>query len=371
MDDTNKETTKNTKKQLRIWVDGCFDMMHFGHANALRQAKELGDYMIVGVHSDAAILKNKGPTVMKEEERYTAVAACKWVDEIVKDAPYVTELEMLEKYNIDFCVHGDDLVTASDGTDCYHEVKKAGKFKVVKRTKGISTTDLVGRMLLLTKTHFIKRNEDGTVLLQHREDVDVKEFTKATSGSYQTISQFNMITKRIEEFSSGNQPKPGDRIVYIDGSFDLFHVGHIKILERAKQQGDFLIVGIYDDQTVNRYQGKNLPIMNVYERCLGVLSCRYVDEVVIGAPLEISKEFLDSLKIQVVCCGSTPHSYTEIPDTYRIPKELGILKTLDSPSKLNTPAIIDRILENHKEFEARNKKKEEKELKQTGSTFTK
>ena len=47
----------------------------------------------------------------------------------MKDAPYVTSLEMLDKYNIDFCVHGDDLVTAADGTDCYEAVKKAGRFK--------------------------------------------------------------------------------------------------------------------------------------------------------------------------------------------------------------------------------------------------
>jgi len=344
-------------------------MMHFGHANALRQARELGDYLIVGVHSDEAILKNKGPTVMKEEERYKAVAACKWVDEVVKDAPYVTDVKMLEDYNVDFCVHGDDLVTASDGTDCYAAVKAAGKFKVVKRTSGVSTTDLVGRMLLLTKTHFVKRENDGTVFLEKRLELEtLKEFGKSRRPT--TITQFNMITKRIDEFSSSKQPHPNDKVVYIDGSFDLFHVGHIMVLEKAKKQGDYLIVGIYDDQTVNQYQGKNLPIMNVYERCLGVLSCRFVDEVVIGAPLEISKDFIDSLKINVVCCGTTPHSYTNLKDTYKVPKELGILATVESPSKLTTPAIIDRILENHKDFEARNKKKEEKEMRLIGHTFT-
>jgi ethanolamine-phosphate cytidylyltransferase len=81
------------------------------------------------VHSDAEITKNKGPPVMNEEERYKAAAACKWVDEVVRDAPYVTSLEMLDKYNVDFCVHGDDIVTSADGVDTYHEVKKAGRFK--------------------------------------------------------------------------------------------------------------------------------------------------------------------------------------------------------------------------------------------------
>ena len=61
------------ERPLRIWFDGCFDMMHFGHANALRQAKELGDYLVVGVHSDAEVEKNKGLPVMREEERYNGL----------------------------------------------------------------------------------------------------------------------------------------------------------------------------------------------------------------------------------------------------------------------------------------------------------
>jgi len=83
--------TPSKPRPVRVWTDGCFDLMHFGHANALRQAKALGDYLVVGVHSDAEIRKNKGPPVMNEEERYAAVAACKWVDEVVKDAPYTTQ----------------------------------------------------------------------------------------------------------------------------------------------------------------------------------------------------------------------------------------------------------------------------------------
>ena len=47
------------KKDVRVWVDGCFDMVHFGHANALRQAKQLGTKLIVGVHSDEEIAKHK------------------------------------------------------------------------------------------------------------------------------------------------------------------------------------------------------------------------------------------------------------------------------------------------------------------------
>ena len=57
------------------------------------------------------------------------------------------------RYNCDFCVHGDDLTMTADGTDTYHMVKAAGRYKECQRTQGVSTTNLVGRMLLLSKDH--------------------------------------------------------------------------------------------------------------------------------------------------------------------------------------------------------------------------
>lgn len=54
----------------RIWVDGCWDFFHHGHAGAMLQARQLGTELYVGIHSDEAILENKGPTVMNLQERY-------------------------------------------------------------------------------------------------------------------------------------------------------------------------------------------------------------------------------------------------------------------------------------------------------------
>lgn len=68
-------------KLIKVWCDGCYDMVHFGHANQLRQAKEMGDYLVVGVHTDEEITLHKGPPVFTEEERYKMVRAIKWVDE--------------------------------------------------------------------------------------------------------------------------------------------------------------------------------------------------------------------------------------------------------------------------------------------------
>jgi ethanolamine-phosphate cytidylyltransferase len=84
----------------------------------------------------------------------------------------------------------------------------------VKRTGGISTTDLVGRMLLLTKTHFIRRKEDGSVSIEKK---DLEDFSKTTR-----VGAWSATTRKIEEFSTGKEPKSDDKIVYIDGAFDLF-----------------------------------------------------------------------------------------------------------------------------------------------------
>ncbi len=54
-------------------------------------------------------------------------------------------------------------------------------------------------------------------------------------------------SQRIVQFSEGREPRPGDKIVYMPGAFDLFHVGHVDALRRAKEEGDFLIVGVWPD----------------------------------------------------------------------------------------------------------------------------
>ena len=106
------------------------------------------------------------------------VRGIKWVDEVIEAAPYSTTVATLDKYNCDFCVHGgeehpvrltpefsDDITLTADGKDTYEEVKKAGRYRECKRTPGVSTTDLVGRMLLLTKSH----HENEEQMEHHRE----------------------------------------------------------------------------------------------------------------------------------------------------------------------------------------------------------
>lgn len=98
---------------------------------------------------------------------------------------------------------------------------------------------------------------------------------KAARSPWTGLSQFLPTTQKILQFSNVRSPAPGDRIVYVAGAFDLFHIGHLDFLEKAAQQGDYLIVGLYTDPTVNYQDGSNYPIMNLHERVLTVLAYRY------------------------------------------------------------------------------------------------
>mmetsp|Transcript_22186 Transcript_22186/g.48704 ORF Transcript_22186/g.48704 Transcript_22186/m.48704 type:complete len:374 (-) Transcript_22186:383-1504(-) len=140
-------------RPVRVFADGIFDMFHFGHAKCLEQAKKLFPHtiLVVGVCSDADTLKFKGQTVFTEQERYESVRHCKWADEVVEGSPWVVTPEFLVKHKIDYVAHdalpyGDASGQAAGG-DCYAWMKKALRFKETRRTPGVSTSDIILRIV--------------------------------------------------------------------------------------------------------------------------------------------------------------------------------------------------------------------------------
>ncbi|KAB5514701.1 hypothetical protein DKX38_028607 [Salix brachista] len=443
---------KCQKKRIRVYMDGCFDLMHYGHANALRQAKALGDELVVGVVSDEEIVANKGPPVLSMEERLALVSGLKWVDEVIANAPYaITEKFMNSLFNehkIDYVIHGDDPCLLPDGTDAYALAKKAGRYKQIKRTEGVSSTDIVGRILSSLKDTETCENHDDSSSLPGNA-------LKGSQSNSAHISQFLPTSRRIVQFSNGKHafpdlhflfetkretegPGPNARVVYIDGAFDLFHAGHVEksvivshcnakvcgsniaayfcglqffghqlsafqhgtvanmigselilfnsapsrmvcetcstdlmsvllleeaalsdsllvydILRSARQLGDFLLVGIHTDQVVSEHRGKGHPIMHLHERSLSVLACRYVDEVIIGAPWEVTKDMVTTFNITLVVHGTVAENNSLLagePDPYAVPKSMGIFQMLDSPKTITTTSVAQRIVSNHEAY---------------------
>ncbi|KAK2871680.1 hypothetical protein FQN49_002949 [Arthroderma sp. PD_2] len=394
----------------RIWVDGCFDFSHHGHAGAMLQARRLGKELLVGVHSDEEISDNKGPTVMTLAERIAAVDACRWSSKSIPYAPYVTSLKWISHYGCHYVVHGDDITSDSDGNDCYRFVKAAERFLVVKRTPGISTTDLVGRMLLCTKTHFIKsllaylNGKEGSGTPEEMEEAGkshfqrIRDYATDETGlrpgpevwhwngpSTLSTNAVPGAPEQLQQLVEGVKPKPGQKIVYVDGGFDLFSSGHIEFLRcvhsveeeegaargwfhpdqaalRIKEHGEdygpaYIVAGVHDDEVINRWKGLNYPIMNIFERGLCVLQCRYVNAVIFAAPFTPTEAYLNASPFgmaNVVYHGPT----TFIPltfDPYEEPRKLGIFKEVGNHpfQNVNAGEIVQRIMKAREAFEER------------------
>lgn len=147
------------EKPVRVYADGIYDMFHVGHARSLMQAKNLfpNTHLIVGVCDDELTHKMKGKTVMNDRERAEALYHCRWVDEVVEHAPWVLTQEFLDKHQIDFVSHGEDLSTDANGEDVYKFIKEQGKFRVIQRTEGISTSDIIIR-IVKNYDSYVRRN---------------------------------------------------------------------------------------------------------------------------------------------------------------------------------------------------------------------
>lgn len=84
---------------------------------------------------------------MNEDERYEAVKHCRYVDEIVKDAPWEVDEDYLTKHKIDFIAHDDIPYGTDDCNDVYAHWKAKGMFVATQRTEGVSTSDIVARIV--------------------------------------------------------------------------------------------------------------------------------------------------------------------------------------------------------------------------------
>ncbi|KAK5114965.1 hypothetical protein LTR85_010003 [Meristemomyces frigidus] len=428
-------------REDRLWVDGCFDFFHHGHAGVMLQSRRLGDELVVGIHSDEEIEANKGPTVMNLAERVAAVNACRFSSKCVPHAPYVTSLPWISHYGCQYVTHGDDITSDAGGNDCYRFVKKAGRMKIVPRTPGISTTDLVGRMLLCTKDHFIRSLTDT---VQGKEghggeaersargkqmEQRIREYAAAPNGKdpYVAVHTFKSKHRSPERRRSsvvkpadnstptsasrdtgkgtftplvpGLAPRPGQRIVYVDGGFDLFSSGHIAFLQlvtaleqdlgrergwytatarhqRVAEHGEdyapaYVVAGVHDDEVINYYKGINYPIMNIFERGLCAVQCRYIHAVVFSAPYTPSKTFLYSLptttgdEAQAQAPDAVYHGPTSFmpstgdSDPYADARALGIFQQTPSHDfqDVNAAQIVQRILDRRVEYEERQRKK--------------
>ena len=85
-------------------------------------------------------------------------------------------------------------------------------------------------------------------------------------------------------------------------AFNLLHAGHVKMLEEAKRQCEYLICGLQTDPTIDRLE-KNKPVQTVVERYIQLKACKYVDEIVPYATEQDLEDILRAFKIDVRIVG--------------------------------------------------------------------
>jgi choline-phosphate cytidylyltransferase len=135
------------------------------------------------------------------------------------------------------------------------------------------------------------------------------------------------------------------RNVYCDGVYDLCHIGHKLLFQKALQHGNRLYVGVVGDEDAQNY--KRPPIMSHSERCAEVEACKAVTTVIPNSPcFGLTREFLDEHQIHIVAYGE---EYLErYPDPkddpyYRVPREMGIARPLPRTQGFSTSDLIRRI----------------------------
>ncbi len=131
-----------------VFVNGCYDMLHFGHIRYLEQARALGDRLVVGVNSDASVQKLKGPgrPFYDENRRMEVLAGLKAVDWVVV-FDETTPGRLVESLNPDIMAKGDEHfksiedIPNTEGVE--HVLKNGGEVHLIKRTPDCSSTKML------------------------------------------------------------------------------------------------------------------------------------------------------------------------------------------------------------------------------------
>lgn len=120
----------------RVITYGTFDLLHTGHINILRRAKELGDFLVVAISTDKFNAQKGKKAYYTFEQRKMILEAIRYVDLVIPEDDWDQKADDIKDYNIDIFVMGDDWEGEFDFLKAHCDVV------YLPRTKGISTTSI-------------------------------------------------------------------------------------------------------------------------------------------------------------------------------------------------------------------------------------
>ena len=210
-------------KKYRIgYITGAFDMFNVGHLNMLKKSKEQCDSLIVGVSTDELVEQDKHKTpIIPYADRARIVQAVRYVDQVV---PQPNK----DKFSVWQALHFDAMFVAS-------EWQGSPQLEEYKQQFAPIGVDIV----------CLPHTDDNSSLHQRERNVVI--------------------------------PENHEIIGYTQGTFDLFHIGHLNLLEHAKELCDYLIVGVNNDALVEDYKHKK-TVVDERERAEVLSGMSVVDE---------------------------------------------------------------------------------------------
>ncbi len=138
----------NRLKAINIYVDGVFDLTHYGHFSLFEKIKKVYPFskLIVGIAKDEDCILYKKRSILTQEERAKTISYCKYVDYVLTDIPWLINSEFISKHNITYICHDPRPYKTGDNKDIYKEWKDKGIFLGFNRQENISTSELVDRV---------------------------------------------------------------------------------------------------------------------------------------------------------------------------------------------------------------------------------
>ncbi len=122
----------------RILTYGTFDLLHYGHINILKRAKELGDYLVVALSTDEFNAIKGKKAYHNYETRKKMLEAIRYVDLVIPESTWEQKVQDIKDYKIDVCVMGSDWA----GSDKFDYLKEYCEVIFLERTPGVSTSQI-------------------------------------------------------------------------------------------------------------------------------------------------------------------------------------------------------------------------------------
>ena len=134
--------------------------------------------------------------------------------------------------------------------------------------------------------------------------------------------------------------------IYVAVTGDLFHYGHISFFKKAREFGNYLVVGVHSDEDVAVFKWP--PILNLNERVAVIECCDLVNEVIPSAPPETTEKFINDHRIDLVVATKS-YSKEALKMFYKAPQQMGILKLVDYKDGISSSSIVNRCAQVYKE----------------------